>query len=301
MVEYLVRLLQKKYKVATLSRGYGRKTKGFILANEHSNAIQIGDEPFQYYHKFGNKIHVVVGEERSVAIPKLLSQKPETQVVILDDAYQHRWVKPHLNILLTDYNHLFFKDYLLPFGRLRESRKGAKRADIIIITKCPDNISYKKEYIKMKLSSYITKEKVPVFFTNIKYGIPKPVFNNKFLFDQEWSIILFSGLANADMLRDFVKENYKLLHEIEFGDHHEYQKKDLENIIQTFKSIESSQKCLLTTEKDMVKLLTEESRAYLEEFPIFYLPIEVSFLENELSFQKIILKVLPNVSKIHKS
>ena len=140
-VEYLIRLLHSQYKVATLSRGYGRKTKGFILANDEATAESIGDEPLQFYKKFKNECVVSVGEERALAIPHILTEHPETQVVLLDDAYQHRAVTPSFNILLTDYNRLFYQDYPFPSGRLRERRKGAKRANAVIVTKCPDDLS----------------------------------------------------------------------------------------------------------------------------------------------------------------
>ena len=292
MIEYLIKLLQKKHKVGTISRGYGRKTKGIILAGEEDNAETIGDEPLQFYRKFSPKVHVMVGEHRSVAIPKLLSLKPETQVVLLDDAFQHRWVLPHLNIMLTDYNRLFFKDFILPVGRLRESRSGVNRADVIIITKCPDELGYMKEYIKIKLSKYVTKEKVPLFFTGLKYGTPIPVYNKELEFDIQADLMLFCGIADPKPLISYLENKYSLKNTEIFSDHFSYQPKDIDHIIAKFEATNSKHKCLITTEKDMVKLLNEDLKAKLIDYPVFYISIEVNFLENESAFQKIVLKGL---------
>ena len=150
MVEYLIRLLKADYKLATLSRGYRRKTRGYRMANAEDNAITIGDEPFQYYRKFGNEISVCVGEERVIAIPSAIMENEDIELFLLDDAYQHRKVARDFNILLSDYNQPFYTDYILPTGDLREPRKGAKRADCVIVTKCPDALkrARKNRYCK---------------------------------------------------------------------------------------------------------------------------------------------------------
>ena len=292
MIEYLIHLLKSKYKIATISRGYGRKTKGIIMADDTSTPETIGDEPAQFYRKFAPQVHVMVGEQRSVAIPRLLSQHPETQVILLDDAYQHRWVLPHLNILLTDYNRLFFKDYVLPMGLLRESRNGANRADVIVITKCPEELDYKKEYIKLKLSNYITKPKVPLFFTNLKYGAPIPIYNPALFFDSEADILLFCGIANPKPLLEYLESNFNLVKTEAFADHYSYKLKDIDQIIAIFSSMGNNKKCMLTTEKDMVKLVGNQFEEKLKGFPVFYVPIEVNFMENENAFRKLILKGL---------
>lgn len=163
MVEYLVRLLKGQYKVATLSRGYGRKTKGFILASEQSTAASIGDEPMQFYRKFGAEVAVAVGEERAIAIPEILFHHSDTEVIILDDAFQHRKVGRDLNILLTAYHSPFFKDHVLPAGRLREARKGAHRADIVVVTKCPPTLDEKdKTSFSQAIREYAQPD-VPIF------------------------------------------------------------------------------------------------------------------------------------------
>lgn len=292
MVEYLAKFLKDSYKVAIISRGYGRKTAGILLADSYSTPQTIGDEPMQYYQKFSPNVQIMVGEHRSIAIPNLLSIKPETQVILLDDAFQHRWVLPHLNILLTDYNRLFFKDYVVPMGRLRENRNGARRADVIIITKCPKNIAQKKENIKIKISPYITKSKIPIFFTTINYGQPLPIYNTNLKFKNKAQILLFTGIAHADQLNVYIKSNYNLVYTKTFADHHQYKLKDIENLIAIFDNCNAENTYFVTTEKDMVKLLQPNLAAIFNKHPVFYIPIDVKFLENENKFQKLILKGL---------
>jgi tetraacyldisaccharide 4'-kinase len=167
-VEYLIRLLKDKYVLATLSRGYRRTTKGFRLADQNDNYLSIGDEPFQYYSKFGHQVSVAVGEDRALAIPSILLERDNTQVILLDDAYQHRTVKPDLNILLTEFKKPFTSDYVLPSGRLRESRNGARRADIVLVTKCPEYVDASvQERLAQEIRKYSGPE-VPVFFTRIR-------------------------------------------------------------------------------------------------------------------------------------
>src|SRR5687767_9450524 len=188
MVEYLVRLLKDEYKVATMSRGYKRKTKGFAIANEGTTALDIGDEPMQFFKKFPD-ITVSVAEERLVSIPQLLHDKPETRVIILDDAFQHRQVKAGLNILLTEYRDLFTRDFILPAGNLRDMKSSYKRADIIIVTKCKSHLN---EEEKLKLVKEIKPlEHQKIFFTKIEYGSPYHLFTKeeKFL-SPETNILL---------------------------------------------------------------------------------------------------------------
>lgn len=292
-IEYLIRFLHTKYKVATLSRGYGRITKGVIIANKkNATAANIGDEPMQFFTKFYPKIYVVVGEERTIAIPHLLSKHAETQIVLLDDAFQHRKVKPDLNILLTDYHHLFFKDHLLPMGRLRESRRGAKRANILIVTKCPDDISYKMEYIRQKAKKYLSIKSKFVYFTGIKYGTPTPMSEKQRPFDFSNKIVLVTGIANAVPIKKHVAENYSLAQHLEFADHYQYKNEDFVKINASCEKITDLRKCILTTEKDIMKWMDDDVQKYLGDLPVFYLPIETYFIENEASFQKMVLKGL---------
>jgi len=289
-IEYLIRLLKQQYKVATLSRGYGRKTKGFIIADERSSALTIGDEPYQYQLKYGNEITVAVGEERALAIPSILLEKPETQVVLLDDAYQHRAVRPLMNILLSDYNRPFYNDFVLPAGRLRESRNGAKRADAVIVSKCPDSLSEKEENeIREKILPYI-KNDTPVFFTGIKYSAPQAVFDSELKW-QGKKVVLFTGLAYAAPLVDYIQMTFGLEEQISFPDHYSYKKEDVRRIIKRFEQLNrNDDHILMTTEKDMVKFQDSVMKNELRGKPFFYIPIEIYFLKEKEKFDQLVLE-----------
>lgn len=283
MVEYLINLLSGNYKIATLSRGYGRKTRGFRIANEEDSASSIGDEPYQFYNKFKN-ISVTVGEQRAVAIPHILAEL-DSDVILMDDAFQHRYVRPGLNIMLTDYSKPFYSDFVLPSGRLRESRDGAKRADIVVVTKCKEDISEKEmDSIEKEILNY--SPTAIVCFAGIKYLSPKPVFeNNKF----SENILLFSGIANNKPLIEHVSTHYQLMDEFYFGDHHAYDAKDLNGLEERFQRMPIKDKCLLTTEKDMVKLLDPTLESTVHHLPIFYIPIETYFLRGGKIFDETVL------------
>lgn len=275
MVEYLVRLLKPTYALATLSRGYKRKSKGFQIANSDSTAINIGDEPYQFYSKFGKEVVVAVGEERALAIPRILMEHPETQTILLDDAYQHRTVNPDLNILLTRYDTPFFKDFVLPSGMLRERRKGAKRADVVVVTKCPVELSsMKSNEIRNKIGSY-TQDETPVFFTSVQYGIPQSVFEGR---PFSGKVVLFAGLANMEPLIKYVEDVFELSEVVNYKDHHNYTIKELEELVQKAREANAT---LLTTEKDIAKLRTKDFLSHVEEIGLFYLPISVRFLFEE--------------------
>ncbi|MTI22802.1 tetraacyldisaccharide 4'-kinase, partial [Fulvivirga sp. RKSG066] len=250
MIEYIIRLLKDKYTITTLSRGYGRKTKGFKMAKVSDSHLTIGDEPKQFYEKFG-EISVAVGEERAVAIPFILAENPETNLILLDDAYQHRSVKPQLNILLTDFNRPFFNDYVLPSGRLREARKGANRADIIVVTKCDESLTDdKKNEYRTAISKY---SEAPVFFTTVKYLDPLPVNESTSLSN---NVFLFTGIARHESVSSRIGKAYNLVGEMRFPDHHNYTEADIDKLVNEFDKVSLSDKCLLTTEKDMVKFLS---------------------------------------------
>jgi tetraacyldisaccharide 4'-kinase len=287
MIEHLIRLLAPAYAVATLSRGYGRSTNGIRIAGDADDASTIGDEPYQLYKKFHDKVTVLVGEERALAIPYLLNEHTEVQVVLLDDAFQHRKVKPAFQILLTDYNHPFYSDFLLPAGRLRESRASASRADAIVVTKCPPAI---KDDEKINLERTIrTYSKTPVFFSAIRYGEPV-AFNSGSVFSGD-SVILVSGLANASPLEEVVKRNYKMVRHIEFADHHRYNQKDMELICNEAKLHGAS---VLTSEKDAVKMNSQKFESFIRSTSFFYLPIEIEFLKNGQDFDEMVLNVVKN-------
>ena len=288
-VEYLIRLLKDNHKIVTLSRGYGRKTKGFRWASDKENAETIGDEPMQFYQKFGKEISVAVGEKRVEAIEQILSQRPDTQVIILDDAFQHRAVKPNLNILLMDYNRPIDEDYPFPAGRLRERRHGAKRADMLVITKCPDNLKIEEQSgLKNRLKPYL-KKNVPVLFTKILYGEPINCRSGLMDFEVSQKILLVSGIAKPELFEAYCQKNFNVFNHLIYKDHYQYNETDLTSIyIQKQQAM--TDLCVLMTEKDMVKFKPLLNHELLKDIPLFYLPIEVGFLNenDELIFDKLI-------------
>ncbi len=277
MVEYLIRLLQNDYNTATLSRGYKRKTKGFAIANNNTTALEIGDEPMQFHNKFKN-ITVAVGEERLVAIPQLLHDKPNTQIIILDDAFQHRTVKAGLNIVLTAYNNIYTRDFMLPSGDLRDVKSSMKRADIIVVTKCPGNISIKeKEKVIKELK---LDEKQKLFFTEIIYTKPYHLFTNTtFEITANIAVLLICGVANPKPLKDYLTQKVNSYDMLRFADHHIFNSDDLNEVKKHFEKITSAKKIILTTEKDGVRLMKFADE--LKDYPIFVLPIEHGFLFNQ--------------------
>ncbi len=287
--EYLVRLLQDRYRVAVVSRGYGRKTSGYLLANENSTAMQLGDEPMQMYRKFGDKVAVAVGENRVNAVDTLMHQR-DIEVILLDDAYQHRAIGRHLNIMLTDCSRPFYKDYLLPAGRLRESRSQAARADIIIVSKCPAGMqASEKKQIEQKISKYI-RARVPVFFSEIVYGTPQPLFEDTPPMSQ--TVFLFTGIANADPVKEYCKNEFTLAGHKEWADHHQYTEKNIEELQ---KLTEGKQVTWLTTEKDAVKLQTPEFKKMLSNQPVYYLPIEMKLLDKQGEFERYVVYTIEKV------
>ena len=286
--EYLIRLLSKKYKVAMLSRGYKRKTKGFVLADENASAQSIGDEPYQMYRKFPN-ILVAVDANRRRGIRNLLnlSQKPE--VILLDDAFQHRWVKPSLSILLTDSRRPFDEDFLLPAGRLRELPKNAQRADMLIFTKCDKTCYCELEPQSAEKPAYCTsyqyKGLLPVFPENN----PVKKDNMERLQKESYSFVLVAGLANPSDLINYLGGYTTDLYSLVYSDHHDFSRKNMEEITETFRRIKNKHKIIITSEKDAVRLvgnpfIPEELKRF-----IYYIPIEVVFRDNqeELFIQKI--------------
>ena len=294
MVEYLVKILQENYKVATLSRGYKRKTKGFFIADEKTNAVDIGDEPMQIHQKFP-KITVSVAEERVMGIPQLLLEKPEIQVVILDDAFQHREVKAGFNILLTDYHHLYADDYLLPAGNLRDSRISSKRAQVIVVTKCdPDLNEEGKNNIINKLKA-LPEQKV--YFAKISYKNPYHLFSKKeFDLGKNAKVLLVTGIADPKRIEALLKDTVLDYEIMRFKDHYNFHSDDIKEIINRFSKIDNSQKIILTTEKDAVRLFQFENE--LSGIPIFALPMEHEFLfDAAKEFEKDIIKFIESFEK----
>lgn len=274
MTEYLLRLLKKDFKTATLSRGYKRKTTGFAIANEQTTALEIGDEPMQFHQKFPDVV-VAVGEERLVAIPQLLHERPETEVIILDDAFQHRQVQAGLNILLTDYSDLYTRDLMLPAGNLRDVRSSSARADIIVVTKCPAAIT--KEEKRKIIDEIDPTDRQQVFFTTIVYGKPYHLFGRQELeLAQDFAVLLVCGIANPAPLKTYLTDTVHTYDLLRYADHHIFHTNDLRDIKQQFEKLKAGKKIVLTTEKDAVRL--EKFVAELRDFPIYVIPVEHAFL-----------------------
>jgi len=274
MVEYLICLLKEYYKVATLSRGYKRKTKGYALANRSSTALEIGDEPMQFYLKFPD-IPIAVGEERLVAIPQLLHDKPGTDVIILDDAFQHRSVKAGLNILLTECKNLFTRDFYLPTGDLRDLKSQYKRADIIVVTKCDPAISLnEKEKITAEMRLL---PKQSIYFAAFKYGEIYHILNKtRFELKEDTQVLLVTGIANPEPLKEWIEANSYSYHLLQYADHHIFNIDDLKEIRKKFATINTNNKIVLTTEKDAVRLVKFNSA--MDNLPLYVVPVEHSFL-----------------------
>ena len=278
MVEYLIRLLKDDYAIATLSRGYKRKTKGYVLASNQTTALEIGDEPMQFHLKFP-EIAVAVGEERIVAVPHLLQDKPNLQAIILDDAFQHREINAGINILLTEYENRFTKDFFLPTGDLRDEQCAYKRAQIIVVTKCPADLSEaKKIEILYEIHAWPGQQ---VFFTTLAYAQPYHIFHREKTADisEDVEVLLVCGIANPKPLKDYLLQNAKTYYQMNFDDHHIFNIDDLNNIKNKFNEIDEPNKIIITTEKDAVRFLKFSSE--LQHIPIYVLPIEHQFLFEE--------------------
>ena len=277
MVEYLIRILANDYRIATLSRGYKRKTRGFGIANDTTTALEIGDEPMQFHMKYPSTI-VAVGEERLVAIPQLLQERPNTQLIILDDAFQHRTVKAGLNILLTERKNLYSRDLLMPAGDLRDIRTSAKRAQIIIVTKCRQALSIQKR--DLIINELRPKANQSVFFSEIVYGQPYHLFSKAtYSLQTGMDMLLVCGIASPKPLKEYLTSIVRTYDMLRFPDHHIFSIDDLEEIKKQFEKLRSSNKIILTTEKDSVRLLKFENE--LKSYPIYVLPIEHQFLFND--------------------
>ena len=287
-IEYLIRLLSDKYKVATLSRGYKRESEGFILAQANTTAKILGDEPFQFFEKFKN-IQVAVDANRKNGIEQLLSQNSKPEVILLDDAFQHRKVKAGFYILLTSYRDLFSDDFILPTGNLRECRSGAKRANVVIVTKCPNTLSAEKQNeIRNKLKLASNQE---LYFTFIEY--------DDFVFGENQKInvheiqadskVLVAGIAKPQPFFKFLQNKNDTC--LTFPDHHNFSDKDILEI----RNLAKNNK-IITTEKDYVRL-----KGSLPSEQLFYLPIQSSFLSGPQTsvdnFDKTILNYVGTSSR----
>lgn len=275
--ELLIRLLLKQsYKIAVLSRGYKRKTKGTVFANENSTPQDIGDEPYQIYRKFFGQIDVFVDEKRCRALSKIPSDKYD--VILLDDAYQHRYVKPGLSILLNDFNRPFYKDFTLPLGRLRESRKGKNRADIIITTKCDIH----KLNVEDEQKNIAPNANQSIYFSQIKYGDITGVFEQKKSnIDLLTDVFLVTGIANPQPIIEYLQPKVHSITVMTFNDHHDFTKNDIKTIENQFNQINSDKRIVLMTEKDAVKIFNSNFVSSKNKSYFYYLPIEVEILKNQ--------------------
>ncbi len=295
-VEYLVRLLKDKYHVAVISRGYKRKTKGYVLAEPQHRSRDIGDEPLQIHKKFPD-IFVAVCESRRKGIKRLLKDHPEINLVILDDAFQHRYVKPGLNLLLTGYFNPFFNNFLLPVGNLRDMKSRAKKADAVIVTKTPHVFSpLDRRFFLKKLEPYQLKK---IIFSKLTHQRlqplteatpPKPQKNIK-------TIFLLTGIANPEALQEYLKTQCEELIVHRYPDHHQFSRQNLQKLRKAFHESLSRSKIIVTTEKDAMRLHNTDLQKELAETPVYYLPARVVFHEGEKKkFDRIVHRFLANYS-----
>lgn len=281
--EYVVSMLKREYRIAVLSRGYKRHTKGFIMADRRSTPNDIGDEPYQIYQKFGAEVRVAVCESRVEGIKQLLELDESINLIVLDDAFQHRYVKPSASIVLTEWNWPVYNDELLPLGRLREPMSGLMRADILVITKCPSQIrpmDVRLFYEHLNLYPY-----QKLYFSHYRYGSLVCVFPDevRYMPDLNWlnpddSILLVAGIANPRPLQRYLrsfKVNVKL---VKFPDHHDFGRHDFESIQKAYAKLPGKNKYIITTEKDSVRIANNPYFPHALKQSTFYVPIEVEFL-----------------------
>ena len=296
-VEYLVRLLHDKAKIAVLSRGYKRKSHGYVLAEEDTEMPEIGDEPFQMHKKFPD-IYVAVDSKRVRGIQHLQDEEKtkDVDVILLDDAFQHRYVKPGINILLVDYHRLIIYDKILPAGRLREPLSGKNRADIVIVTKCPKDLKPMEFRVLTKAMNLYPFQKL--YFTCINYDKPIGVFEEKQIeleSMKDKNALLLTGIASPKQMEHDLKPMVKSLTSLSFGDHHHFKGKDIDRINERFESLPEP-RIIITTEKDAVRLKESDGLYEKTKESIYALPIKVSFmLDQEDNFnEKIISYVRKN-------
>lgn len=287
-VEYIVNLFGNNAQIATLSRGYKRKTKGFVLANENSDSKEIGDEPYQIYIK-NKHLHVAVDEKRVHGVTKLKELYPDLELILLDDAFQHRQIKAGLSILLTDYSNLYTKDTFLPTGNLRESRKGSKRADIIIVTKCPEqmpSIDMRLIETELKLLPYQS-----LYFSNYRYSEIEPVFPDKIVDKTnlelvkklKMAILLVAGIAHPQALCTYLNQYTSTFDALIFPDHYSFQRKDIKLVNEKLDKLNTTDKIIIVTEKDAARIVSQADEWSSFQHLLYKLPIKVNILNNQES------------------
>lgn len=289
---YIAELLSSNgIKTAILSRGYKRQTKGYIEAKEGACVEDLGDEPLQYFHHFGNRVLVCVCEKRRIGIRSIQKDHPDIQAIVLDDSFQHRYVKPGLNVLLSDYHHLYYKDHLLPGGMLREPRKEAKRADCIVVSKCPKILS---PIIIRDIEEHIKpKNHQQIFYSYLEYLQPKKLFDDgpeipeKFSF---FTVFMLAGVANPYPLEKKLRSICEDFHPYTFSDHHQFTLPEISKLREDFVNHLTGNKAIITTEKDAQRLRNDKLKEILLDLPVFYYPIQVAFHEKgPLTFEQKIL------------
>lgn len=285
VTELLIRLLQNKKVPATLSRGYGRKSSGYIEVTESSLATETGDEPLQFKKKFPD-ITVAVCENRITGIENILKDHPATNVIVLDDAFQHRRVDAGLKILLTAWSDPFYRDHVLPAGNLREFSSGKKRADVIIFTKCPRNISdEEKRKAIVSVKPHAGQE---VFFSYLRYGMLQECFGRgQTQPSKDTGVLLVTGIAQAGPLAGFISTIFGKMEHLEFDDHHFFGTGDYQAIRTRFESLPGKKKIILTTEKDAMRFDKDE----LTGLPVYFIPVEAAIMEEE-RFRNRIMKLV---------
>ena len=306
-VEYIVEALMDNYNIGVLSRGYKRATKGFVLATPQSRPEDIGDESYQIYRKFGPKVTVAVCEKRVDGINRMLEINPKIDLLLLDDAFQHRYVKPTVSIVLTEYNRPVFKDSLLPYGRLRESRSSLNRADIVVVTKCPPDMKPMQYRIFEENINLFPFQKL--YFSRYNYGHLVPVFPDAVdsipSFDTlvpGTPLLVVTGVANPKPFSRFLRRRKAKVRLKRFGDHHNFTSSDMEEIEKEFKLLPGNEKFIVTTEKDAVRLFNNPYFPHALKSKIFYVPIKVDFINrsNDMPFEHCIEKTISD-SRLFKS
>ncbi len=293
--EFILKNLSNNYNVAILSRGYKRKTKGFVLADQQSTASTIGDEPYQLFTN-NPDITIAVDENRVRGIQKLMKLNPRIDVIILDDSYQHRYVKAGLNILLTEHNNLFSEDDLMPYGKLREDKKNSERADIVIVTKCK-NEPNEKEQKKIKKSLKIEENHQKLFFSRFDYEKIYPVFDEeveKIELTNRTNVLLLTGIENPRPLYRYLNETVNSVNSFNYPDHYQFTTKDIRKIEAAFYKMEKD-KVIITTEKDASRIKAIKKLSTTFQQNLFAIPITTKILYNEQ--EKFIQKINNYVRK----
>ncbi|HKK89689.1 MAG TPA: tetraacyldisaccharide 4'-kinase [Saprospiraceae bacterium] len=276
-VEYLVRFLRQYLRVGVLSRGYKRRTQGVKFVERNLKVEDVGDEPLQIKIKHPDVV-VTVAERRTLAIPSMISKYPALRCIVMDDSFQHRSVKPGLNIMLTTHDEPFYEDYLLPSGNLREWRDGYRRADLIVVTKCPEDLEQSRaEQMRQKINPAPNQR---VFFSRYRYGKPYYLLNSRYRL--QWTpglnIILFCAIADTSYLEEYLLDRVDKMHVMSFPDHHYFKQNEIDDLKQRYSSMPGDKKAIITTEKDAVRLIRFSKVLHEAQLPIFVLPVQVEMM-----------------------